>query len=144
MAYTQLSPTGLPGQRYSFLVKDAAAAEKGIGPFTALSVIGLSGERHSFSAKTAAAGAEKGVGLFTQLLPYGLPGKRYSFAAKDSAEVEVPPIPDVVTRAGGGGTFVSPGKLGKTKQELWRAKLLREDEELLEMIASLFPTGVIH
>ena len=54
MAYTQLSPTGIPGRRYSFLAKTESAAEKGIGLFTELSLIGLPGRIHSFYAKTAA------------------------------------------------------------------------------------------
>ena len=54
MAYTQLSPTGIPGRRYSFLAKTESAAEKAIGLFTELSLIGLPGRIHSFVAKTAA------------------------------------------------------------------------------------------
>jgi len=78
MAYTQLSPTAIPGQRYSFSAKTATAAHAGL--FTELSVLALPGQRHSFSAKSIAVIPH--TGLFTELSVIALPGSRHTFTAK--------------------------------------------------------------
>jgi len=79
MPYTQLSPSGVPGKRYSFSAKVPHT-----GLFTYLSPSGVPGQRYSFSAKQAAEEAEH-TGLFTWLSPVALPGGRYSFVAKAEA-----------------------------------------------------------
>jgi len=52
MAVTQLSPSAVPGRRYSFSPKTAAGGGRGAGPFTILSVMALPGMRRAFVAKT--------------------------------------------------------------------------------------------
>ena len=64
MAYTQLSPSALPGRRYGF---QGSGPHTG-GPFTELSVLALPGMRHSFTAKKPSIG----VG-YARLKPYKRP-----------------------------------------------------------------------
>jgi len=136
MAYTQLSPTGIPGRRYSFLAKTESAAEKGIGLFTELSLIGLPGRIHSFSAKTAAVASEKGIGLFTELSLIGLPGRIHSFVAKTAAEVS-DVIPEVEVSGGGGGGAVYYDRA-------LNIRLKRDDEEILEFITNIVTQGILN
>ena len=143
MAYTQLSPAGIPGQRYSFLAKAAAAAEKGIGPFTELSVVGLPGGIHSFLPKTAAGGAEKGAGFFTWLSPYGVPGGRYSFVAKTAAE-EIPEevFYPLVGGGGGGGGIIKAGFRRPIEDSSYIA--IQDENDVITVMMIALGSGIIH
>ena len=142
MAYTQLSPAGIPGQRYSFLAKAGAAAGKGIGPFTELSVIGLPGRIHSFSAKTAAVASEKGVGLFTWLSPYGVPGGRYSFVAKTAAEVPEEIFYPPAGGVGGGGGLIKAGFRRPIDDRAYAA--LQDENDVITVLMIALGSGIIH
>ena len=141
MAYTQLSPAGIPGQRYSFLAKAAAGAAKGIGPFTELSVVGLPGGIHSFLPKTAAGGAEKGAGLFTWLSPYGVPGGRYSFVAKTAAE-EVLEEVFYPSFGGGGGGIIKAGFRRPIEDSSYVA--LQDENDVITVMMIALGSGIIH
>ena len=137
MAYTSLSIIGTPGKPHSFLAKTAAA---GAGPhtglFTELSVTALPGPRHSFTAKTAA-GAASGphTGLFTALSVMGLPGGRHTFTAKSVAEA---------AEHGGSQFPKRPFLRLQPYVDHDREICLQDDQDLLDILQMLGPTGVLN
>ena len=134
--YTQLSPIALPGKRYSFSAKTPEVpSAKGAGPFTAQSVTATPGIIHSFVAKTPEAGGPKGAGLFTELSAIALPGMRHVFLPKVAAPVSAYSPPPYLSHGHGGWPDVRP----KWEREEIRKKVLRDDEELFEMIAAILP-----
>lgn len=116
MPYTQLSPSATPGQPYSF---PGSGSHTG-GPFTQLSVIGVPGQRYSFSAKDPA------VLPVVPSAPSGLPGA-----------------------PGGVQGWPFPGKPPVThrdkkwyKEKVKRARIMKDDNELMELIAAALMSGV--
>lgn len=87
---TQLSPSAVPGRRYSFSAKAAAVVQKAEGPFTRLTPSGTPGRPYGFAAKAPADAGQKAEGPFTRLNPSALPGMGYAFSAKEPAAVAVP------------------------------------------------------
>ena len=129
--YTQLQQTSLPGKRHSFLAKTEAIPGAGphTGLFTRLSVISLPGARHTFLAKTEAIpGAGPHDGDFTGLSLSALPGMRHYFLAKTAAEVIVVPV----AQLHGGGAK-------KKEVPNYFAQALRDDEDLLQILAAAIP-----
>ena len=129
--FTQLSPTALPGKRYSFLAKGMSPHT---GTFTELSVTALPGKIHSFSPKRG-----PHTGLFTQLSVMALPGVRLTFTAKAEAIVEIVPTPPPPTiSAGGGGAGVHTEARYRERKEI-----IRDDRELMEFITTLVQSGIL-
>ena len=132
MAITQLSPTGLPGARYSFSAKDPASG-KGTGPFTALSSIATPGRIPSFLAKTPEVTTSEQI---TALSVMALPGPTRTFTAKEFAGVEIPipPVeePEVVPEPARGGLIAEPRELQQRRRLLAQAR--REDKIIMEVI----------
>ena len=116
MAYTQLAPTAIPGRRYSFVAKFAATGPH-IGTFTALSVMALPGPLRSFLAKTEV--------------------------------IIIPPvIPPTPSGGGGGGAYAYARDYAEYDSkykmaEAHRQKVLRDDEELLEILAMVLNIGIL-
>lgn len=136
MAITQLSPIVLPGKRYSFSAKTPAVpGGKGLGPFTAQSVTATPGIIHSFTAKAPAVPSEKGEGLFTELSAIALPGMRHVFLPKTVAQVSAYSPPPYLSHGHGGWPDVRP----KWEHEEIRKKVLRDDDEIFEMLAMILP-----
>ena len=144
---TQLSPAGLPGQRYSFIAKTEAVPEAGphTGLFTELSVSAVPSIRHSFLAKTEAV-PEAGthIGLFTELSVFATPGARHSFSPKTEAEIPIVEIPAIVS-SGGIGTYNGiPSMWDDPLPFDNRYKLIQqEDREIFEILESLILSGII-
>ena len=133
--FTQLSPIALPGKRYSFVAKTPAVGGKGLGPFTAQSITATPGIIHSFVAKTPAAGGVKGAGLFTELSATALPGMQHAFLPKTVAPVSAYSPPPYLSHGHGGWPDVRP----RWEREEIRKKVLKDDDELFEMIAAILP-----
>ena len=125
---TQLSPTALPGRSYSFAAKTAADAVKGAGPFTALSVTALPGKISNFIAKTPSVTTSEQV---TALSVAALPGPVRTFTAKTLAETVALPAREA---HGSGGMLGIKPKFTEKKIDKYRAQILREDEEIREVI----------
>ena len=145
MATTQLSPSAIPGKRYSFSPK-APAAGAHTGTFTELSVTATPGPIHSFSAKDAAA-PESGphTGLFTELSIFALPGQRHSFSAKTPFIAPVTPEPEAKpirrTRGASGEYEYEPSDTAKRIAQ--RRRILTEDNELMELAAYIVSSGIL-
>jgi hypothetical protein len=140
--YTQLSPTAVPGRRYSFTAKTAApTGGPHTGEFTELSVTATPGQRHSFSAKTeASAPSGPHTGLFTELSVFALPGQRHSFLAKTAAVIVTPPkSPEVYLAPRRGGGYIEPEK----RLESRRDRILLEDDELMKIAAEIVMNGML-
>jgi hypothetical protein len=140
--YTQLSPTALPGRRYSFSAKTAApTGGPHTGTFTELGVIGVPSKQHSFSAKSEA-GSPSGphAGLFTELSVFALTGQRHLFSAKTEAVTVTPPrSPEVYLAPRRGGGYIEPEK----RLESRRDRILLDDDELLKIAAEIVMSGIL-
>ena len=112
--YTQLSPSALPGKKYSFSAKNAAQRSHA-ELFTDLSVLALPGRRHSFLAKT-------------EFVP---------------EEIEVI-TPSPTARRGGGGAFYYTKGDYQFKDEQIYNDIHKDDEEVLEIIIQSILNGVIN
>ena len=101
--------------------------------YTQLSPIATPGKRYSFSAKGAAEAAERPEGTFTALSVLGVPGIIHSFLAKTVAAAVRRPK--------------------RSKEKTWLAqqaenqrfaRLVREDNELLEIISTMITRGMLN
>lgn len=139
--FTKLSILGVPGKRQSFVAKTASEIVEHAGLFTELSVLGIPGKRHSFVAKTASDIVEHS-GLFTELSVLGIPGKRHSFLDKTEAVEVVAPIlvAPVSAPTGSPGLTVKPDVKFKVTN---RKRILKEDDELMELVAQIVASGVL-
>ena len=144
--YTQLSPSAIPGKRYSFSAKDPApAGGPHTGTFTELSVTATPGPIHSFSAKDeAAAPSGPHTGLFTALSVLSLPGQRHTFSAKTEAIAPVIPEPEPAPEIyGGGGGPLQGWPDAKEKEYFRRKRILKEDDELMQIAAAIVASGIL-
>lgn len=145
MPVTALSTIATPGKPQSFSPKAPAAAEH-TGLFTELSVTATPRQRHSFSAKDPATGAGTHTGLFTSLSVLALPGQRHSFSAKTEAEVVIPPDTEPLIRvsrgAGGGHGYIDRPDY-EPKKDLRKRKILKGDDELMQLVAMIVASGIL-
>lgn len=132
MIYTQLSPSALPGRTYSFSPKEEET--HGLKPsdkVTALSVMALPGPLHAFVAKSQCGVSPKPSTRITELSVMALPGMIHHFTAKEAAIVEA------IKQGGGGKKWIQ-------RQDRLRARILREDKELMEFISILVETEMLN
>lgn len=124
-----------------------AAADGGphSGTFTELSVTATPGSQHSFSAKADTSGGTH-TGFFTELSVMAVPGRVHSFSAKGG----VVPTPPPVQRPGGSGgghgpltRWPDPDKEKFVRDELRRKRILKEDDELMELAALIVSSGIL-
>jgi hypothetical protein len=166
MPYTRLSITALPGRNYAgFVAKAFAISPKGAGEITTLSVTATPGRKYQIGGRQVGAGftelsvtatpgakhsfAPKGAtvvvpheGEFTQLSVIALPGGRHVFLAKAEAPIVEPPIePPVILP--GGGVVSGADDLHMEYSERKRELLLREDEEIVEIISIIVSSGIL-
>jgi len=139
--FTELSVLGTPGQKHSFLAKTPADVTEHTGLFTELSNTGTPGQRHSFLPKTISDAVEH-TGLFTELSVLGIPGKRHSFLDKTTVEDVVAPIlvAPVGIPTGSPGILVKPDLKFKVTN---RRRILKEDDELMELVAQIVTSGIL-
>ena len=141
--YTQLSAIATPGGRHVFAAKTPAGeGAKGEGLFTALSAIATPGGRHVFAVKTPSGAGEKGIGPFTAQSVLAVPGARHSFTAKEFAGLPAPPLPPSLITVGGGGSVAGwPEKPEWEYKERLRKRILRDDQEIIEIIMAMVLSG---
>jgi len=124
---THLGASGFPRARYgSFTGKTpAATGVRPVAEITRLHTTGTPGQRYGdFSGKTPASPASE---IITRLGVSGIPRQRYgTFAGRPQAEVEA----DY-----GGSTWL--------KSQKHRDKILREDQELLDLVATIVTSGIL-
>ena len=118
---TALSITATPGPGHSFIAKTPSGG-KGSDRFTDLAVTATPSGLRTFIAKTPASGGGKPSTRWTDLTVWATPGGLRVFDAKTAAE-----IVEVEAQVGGGG-----GMYPRDAQV--RARILREDEEILAVI----------
>lgn len=126
MTVTHLSPTATPGRAYSFSPKSVVHE----GEFTALSVTATPGRTQSFLPKTPSVVTSNQI---TALTVSALPGPVRSFSAKTETVIET-------TQRGGGG---SGNVWIADRPETAQYNVLRDDEDLLEILEIVFSLGIL-
>ena len=141
MATTQLSPSALPGRRYTFAPKFAG---KGVGPFTALAITGIPGVRLAFLPKSSAEPPGVAGDDYWHSTTYWNKEYYWYVAYWPAGEIDEEDV--VVVHPPPGGGFYSPEpykfKVPERLKDELRA-IHKDDEEVLQIIIQAVISGLL-